>query len=56
MSNKYAQTNEEGEDIFQDRVEVELQKDWCKVFRNNLRVNQSGTETDLTSPEENLIT
>ena len=27
LSNKYAQTNEEVEDIFQDRVEVELQKD-----------------------------
>ena len=50
------QTNEEVEDIFQDRVEVELQKNQCKVFRLVLRVNQSETKIDSTLPEKNLTT
>ena len=41
LSNKHAQTNEEVEDIFQERVEVELQKNQCKVFSLIERVYQS---------------
>ena len=56
LSNKNTQTNEKVEDIFQDKVEVELQKNQCKVFSLILRVHQIETKIDSPLLEENLTT
>ena len=56
LSNKHAQTNEEVEHNFQDRVEVELQKNKYNVFSLMLRVCQSENKIESYLPEENLTT
>ena len=56
LSNKHVQMDRAVGNIFQDRVEVELQKNLCKVFGFMPRTNQSRIGADLALPKANLTT